>query len=142
MLLRFTLLFICLLRSIVPVHAQESVVEIQISNIRLVDGTIMVALYDNAEHFLTANIVQSAMDPVRKSGTQTMMLSGIEPGEYAISIFHDVNANGILDKNFLGIPKEPYGFSHNARGRFGPPKFADAKFSVQKQHQVLEISLY
>ena len=33
-------------------------------------------------------------------------------GEYAIKLYHDANMNEDLDKNFLGIPKEQYGFSH------------------------------
>jgi len=48
-------------------------------------------------------------------------------GQYAIKVFHDENANGELDINFLGIPKESYGFSNHARGRFGPPPFAEAR---------------
>ena len=39
----------------------------------------------------------------------------IPPGTYAIAVFHDENANGKLDKNFLGIPCEGYGASNNVR---------------------------
>ena len=51
----------------------------------------------------------------------------LPPGEYAAVAFQDVNGNGILDKNFLGIPKEPYGFSNGARGSAsGPPGSSSA----------------
>ena len=33
-------------------------------------------------------------------------------GEYAIKLYHDTNMNQALDKNFLNIPKEQYGFSN------------------------------
>jgi uncharacterized protein (DUF2141 family) len=54
----------------------------------------------------------------------------LPPGEYAAVAFQDVNGNGILDKNFLGIPKEPFGFSNGARGSAGPPKFSAAAVTL------------
>ncbi|MDC7694380.1 DUF2141 domain-containing protein [Asticcacaulis sp. DXS10W] len=54
----------------------------------------------------------------------------LPPGDYCIMLFHDENENGTMDKNLLGIPSEGYGFSNNARGSFGPPKFSQMKFTV------------
>ncbi|MDC0166336.1 DUF2141 domain-containing protein [Gammaproteobacteria bacterium] len=56
--------------------------------------------------------------------------SMIPHGEYAISLFVDSNGNKKIDKNFLGIPKEQYGFSNNAMGRMSAPTFDQAKFLV------------
>ena len=46
-----------------------------------------------------------------------------------------------MDTNFLGIPKEDYGCSNNARGTLGPPKWKDAKFELKGQDKVITISL-
>lgn len=54
----------------------------------------------------------------------------VSKGTYAIKVFHDVNADGRMDTNFFGIPKEPYGFSNDAMGLFGPPSFEQAAFTV------------
>ena len=51
-------------------------------------------------------------------------------GEYAIAAFLDLNKNEKMDKNFIGIPKEQYGFSNNAMGRMSAPSFEQAKFKV------------
>ena len=51
---------------------------------------------------------------------------------YSFSFYHDVNSNKKLDKNFIGIPKEPYGFSNNQAGRFGPPNFEDSKIELKE----------
>jgi uncharacterized protein (DUF2141 family) len=51
-------------------------------------------------------------------------------GEYAVAAYQDINGNGKLDRNFIGIPKEPVGVSNRAKGRFGPPKWRDAKFQL------------
>ena len=50
-------------------------------------------------------------------------------GTYALSVWHDANANGRLDANFIGVPKEPVGTSNNAGGRMGPPRFGAAAFN-------------
>ena len=43
---------------------------------------------------------------------------------------HDVNGNDALDSNIVGMPTEPYGFSNNAQGSFGPPAWQDARFAL------------
>ncbi len=51
-------------------------------------------------------------------------------GIYAIAAFHDLNDDGKLNRNHVTLPIEPYGFSNNARRRFGPAKFTDAQFTI------------
>ena len=51
-------------------------------------------------------------------------------GEYAVTLFVDLDGNTKLNKNFLGIPKEQYGFSNNVMGRMSPPTFDQAKFAI------------
>jgi len=62
-------------------------------------------------------------------------------GIYAVAVFHDRNANGKMDKNFLGIPKESYGHSNNVRGSFGPPSFEKAKFKLASSQKQIKIVL-
>jgi uncharacterized protein (DUF2141 family) len=61
-------------------------------------------------------------------------------GEYAIKLFHDKNSNGDLDTNFLGLPKEDYAFSNNAKATFGPPEYEKAKFEF-KEDMSIEIRM-
>lgn len=56
----------------------------------------------------------------------------IPEGRYAIKAFHDVDGSGKMDFNWVGLPKEPYGFSNNAMGTMGPPNFDQAAFTVKK----------
>ena len=44
--------------------------------------------------------------------------------------FHDTDGNGRLSTWPVGLPKEAYGFSNDARGRFGPPSFDAAAFDL------------
>ena len=62
-------------------------------------------------------------------------------GEYAIAGFQDLDGNGVLTGNFLGIPREPVGFSGDAKIRFGPPKWNDAVFKFKEIDQKVFIYL-
>ncbi len=55
----------------------------------------------------------------------------VPPGTYGISSYHDKNDNGRMDRGPMRIPKEDYATSNDARGSFGPPKFADAAFTYE-----------
>jgi uncharacterized protein (DUF2141 family) len=65
----------------------------------------------------------------------------VPTGDYSAVIYHDVNANGELDRNFFGKPSEPYGFSNNARNAFGIPDFDDSSFEVSVRHNIQAITV-
>lgn len=62
-------------------------------------------------------------------------------GEYAIALFHDEDNDGKLAYGALGIPKEGYGFSNDARGRFGPPSFDKARFKLDSAEKAVSIKV-
>ena len=65
----------------------------------------------------------------------------VPAGEYAIASFWDENDNGELDTRLFGIPKERVGMSNNAKGRMGPAKWKDAKFTVEAGTTAMSIDL-
>ena len=69
------------------------------------------------------------------------MFSNLAPGRYAAIAFHDENGNGKLDKNFLGVPTEPYGFSNNVQGFLGPPTFDAAALDIGDGNAAIRITL-
>jgi uncharacterized protein (DUF2141 family) len=62
-------------------------------------------------------------------------------GEYAVKLFHDENGNGKLDTDSVGRPREKYGFSNDALGRFGPPSFEKASFRFEAEQATIEIEM-
>lgn len=58
-----------------------------------------------------------------------VIVTGLAPGTYAVSVFHDANDNGKLD-TFVGIPREGYGFSGNPPFRPRAPRFDEAEMNV------------
>ena len=101
-------------------------------------GTLMLAIYNNAEAFEGSVVKEKRSEVGVFKGLElylepkdSMQLSiEIPDGEYAIAFFIDTNGNKKLDKNFLGIPKEQFGFSNNAMGTLSAPSFEQAKFRV------------
>ena len=61
-------------------------------------------------------------------GTVVWTIDALPWGRYAASAYHDEDDDGALDTNLFGAPSEPFGFSNDARPRFGRPDFAEAAF--------------
>lgn len=57
----------------------------------------------------------------------------LEEGTYMVAFYIDKNDNEKLDTNFLGVPKEQFGFSNDVMGRFGPPSFEAASFNHENE---------
>jgi uncharacterized protein (DUF2141 family) len=65
-----------------------------------------------------------------RGGVASCRFGELKPGTYAAGAFQDENSNGRLDRNFMGMPKEPWCVSRGPRGTVGPPSFGAASFSL------------
>jgi uncharacterized protein (DUF2141 family) len=65
-----------------------------------------------------------------RTGRVEFRVRDVQPGRYAIAVFHDTNGNGKIDRSFIGLPQEPYGFSNDI-GRRGFPNFEGALVDVK-----------
>jgi uncharacterized protein (DUF2141 family) len=93
-------------------------------------GTIRLGLYTEASYpHDDATPVASADVPAQADET-VIELQNIPPGTYAIETYQDLNNNGKMDFTLIGIPKEPYGFSRDARPHLSKPRFESVKFAV------------
>lgn len=92
-------------------------------------GSVRVALYNKPDGFTEPKKAVHLQSVEAEKGQVALSLN-VPPAKYAVAVFHDANNNGVLDKNAFGIPTEAYGFSNNARGRFGPPDFSDCLIEV------------
>lgn len=109
-------------------HCQTGSIEVKVTNIESEKGTIRVGLFASDKDFLK-NAIKGKV--VKASANEiTVNFDNLEPGEYAVSVIHDENGNGKLDKNAFGIPKEGFAFGNNAMGSFGPPTFEKAKVVI------------
>jgi len=118
--------------------AQPSSLTINVNNLKKNEGKLVVEIYNNRADWLKK--------PFRKTvvaaSEETKVISfDVPPGPYAISIYQDVNGNGALDQNFIGIPKEPIGFGNNYKP-FGKPRYESALINYKPSAKPQEIKLF
>ena len=136
MLRHISIIFILLI-SFQGYSQENCTLSIEFEGIKTDKGKLFVALYNSEEDFLKNEMKGSVVEI--SNGTASVSFDNLEKGIYAISSFYDKNDNGKMDTNFLGIPKEPVALSNNAKGKFGPPKYRDAKFLISNSHTNIKI---
>ncbi len=122
----------CLLAATLGVHtgASAATLTIVIEDIREASGSVQVQVLSGQAQFEGGGSAAQLREPAVE-GSLTVTAEDLPAGEYAIRVMHDVNGNNELDANYVGMPVEPYAFSNNARGTFGPAKWKDARFVLQ-----------
>jgi len=118
------------------------VLTVRVSQLRSGDGLVGCALYASADGFPTnpSKAAQMRWCSIKEK-TSTCSFDPIRAGTYAVACFHDENANGKLDKNFLGMPREGTVVSNHAKGSMGPPPFDKAKFSFSGAVGALDLRM-
>ena len=92
-------------------------------------GQVSIAVFSSPDAWShRANPVWAESRPVE--GGTLRVSRELPPGDYAVMAYHDLNSNGRLDTLPVGLPTEPYGFSNNSRGMFGPPSWRAASFRL------------
>jgi len=123
--------------SLVCGAAQAGELHVEVKGLTEIKGDLLVAVFNQKGQWLKQASVN------RKLGVTQSVLSvqfdNLPEGEYAVSVFHDLNSNGKLDSNAVGMPTEPYGFSNNAAGNFGPPSFDAAKIKLDQSKTAISI---
>jgi uncharacterized protein (DUF2141 family) len=122
--------------------AQEYSLTVNVGGLRSEAGKLYLSLYRSAEGFpqKASAAYRLAFGTIEK-GKCRIVLDKLPPGVYAVACYHDENNNGKIDTNFFGIPKEGTGASRDAKGSMGPPKFADAKFGIERD-TTIEIRIH
>lgn len=122
--------------------ATAGVLSIRMTGFRSADGQVLIAVFRGEDGF-PGDPSKAWKSMVTKIGGDraSVDLRDVPPGEYAFAIVHDENGNGELDTSWIGIPKEGLGTSNNAKGRMGPPKYRDAKFTVPAEGVVQNIKM-
>ena len=118
--------------------SKEMILEIE--NIKK-DKPIYIAIFSKNDKFLDSENA-TATKVANPGGKEVIQLPfNLPMGEYAVTIFQDVNEDGKMNKNMFGAPSEPYGFSNAFKPKFSAPTFDDCKinFSSDKQKVVVKL---
>jgi len=119
----------------VPEPAGGGSVEVAVEGLASDEGLLYVSLFTSADGFPgqteLAFANRSVPADAAMDGSIVLKFASVPAGRFAISVLHDTDGNGKLTKNFVGNPKEDYGFSQNPKSTFGPPAFSKAAMSLE-----------
>lgn len=93
-------------------------ITVQVHNVRPGQGLLMLAAYADAETF-GKRPVQALRAPVGASETLELQLCGLTGPHLALMAYQDLDSDGKMGRNVLGMPSEPWG-SSGKPGAFGP----------------------
>lgn len=139
----FNFLFFLIIFSIGHTRAQSEEkfnLTVKIPNIDHVKGEMLMAVYNKEEGYMDKkHAIKLTILPVKKKQV-IYTYKNLKKGTYAIALMQDLDGNRKMDKNFMGIPKEPYGFSKNPKITFSAPSFEDCAVQLDKNKSI-EIKL-
>lgn len=109
-----------------PCLSQSTALSIEIIGVGSLKGSLQIGVYTRSNRFPKPGNELKKVRIQRSSKVDSTTLY-LPKGEYAIALFHDINNDGVCNRKFMGIPKEPYGFSNNIKPVFKAPSFQEAK---------------
>lgn len=115
--------------------SQHLSLKVKIEGIEESKGTIYLSLHDNADSFPSDNNKAIRTGQIENfNSVAEITFKDLKEGEYAVSVFQDLNGNKELDTNFVGFPKEPVGASNMTS--LGRPKFSKCKFKLSEDKTI------
>lgn len=117
------------------VFSQRGSVVVRVEGVRQDKGGEIYAALFTEDHFPVTGKHILGAEACGNSPTVRLAFSAVPAGWYGIAVFQDVDGNKQLSTNLIGYPREPFGFSNDARPKLGPPSFSEARFWVDKDRE-------
>ena len=134
---RYFLLFLFFLVIAWYPHPVSSV-SVTIDKLRNNKGQVLICLFKDGNGYPDdpAKAIRKGKATIIEGNKAVIDFMDLSTGNYAAVVLHDENSNSKMDKNWIGLPREGYGFSNNVMGAFGPPGFSKASFEYDGNKQV------
>lgn len=121
---------------------QTGSITVHITGLRNLNGMVGASLYASKKGFPDTPERSYATLVKKITATEdTFVFENVPYGTYAISVLHDENGNGKMDKNFFGLPTEGCGISTNPKIGMGGPKYNDSVFTLNSKQLEMTIGM-
>ena len=123
-----------------PTTPKAPKITVKIEGLENTKGNVIVSVYNDPEKKFPSlpNAMKSITEAIKDANMQ-VVIEGLAPGDYAIGVIHDENADGELKTWFFGPPKEGVGMSGEAGGMM--PSFEKSKFTLADKDLELTIKM-
>jgi len=125
-----TVVFAFLLSTSIYAENNKGGFIVEVNGFQSSKGIAMITLYDTKDKYDNEINAFREAQILNNESRAVWTVNDLPSGEYAIKMYYDENDNGIMDTNFLGIPKEGFGFSNNAEAELSPPSFEKTMFKI------------
>lgn len=126
--------FMYFIMALVPLHLFGADLTVKLNRVPSSKGKIRFLLFADGKGFPSESEKSFRKGSVNSG--EEIRVKDLPKGMYALSVIHDENENDELDTNFMGMPREAFGFSNNPMIYFGPPSFEKAKFSLDSDTEL------
>jgi len=118
-------------------------VRLTVTGFRGNEGSLLLAVYDDGSQFPYEPSIEYFWPKDTLTGEKMVVDFDLPvAGEYSFSILDDTDGDGKMDKNFIGLPQERFGFSNDAGPvLFSPPDYADCVVKMAAGTNDMSISL-
>jgi uncharacterized protein (DUF2141 family) len=123
-----------------PACAGAAELIVTVTDIRVAAGTIRIGVVDSEAAWNNEAPPVAAQTAAASGSELNFRFTDLPPGTYAVRVMHDENDNGELDKNFMGLPTEGYGFSNNSQVK-RRVRFDEAQFAVANDDTTVTVRL-
>ena len=128
--------------STLTVGALAENLTVRVTQVETATGDMYMAIYKEDGDFPNGRSTAYRQVKVAPTlGTTTIRITNLPAGQYAIAAFHDLDGDGILSTNFVGMPQEPFGFFKDAPIRLSPPSFKQAAFDKGAEYLTITFRL-
>lgn len=115
--------------AITPHVASHTPLTLVIKNLASATAPVIVGLYGTKNKFPDPKDQLKEYHFIPNGKELIAKITDIPFGVYAMAIYQDVNSNGKIDKNMIGVPTEPYALSNNYHPKVKAPRFDNCKFN-------------
>jgi uncharacterized protein (DUF2141 family) len=127
--------FIVFFLLLIPVDSNDDSpkgkIIIKVVNLRSNKGNVRSQLYNDPNYFPTNTdgaIKKTLGKIVNKESI--IIFDNLNYGDYAVTVHHDEDLDGWMNKNILGLPSEGWGISKNPIVIVSLPSFDEAKIKL------------
>ncbi len=136
----FVYLFVIAIQGL---SAQGINLKVEVNGLKLIKGSLVrIAVYDSEEDYFDEDKMFYSAEKEVESESMTFLFKDFPRGNYALTLYHDEDGDGEMDRRWYGPPKEGYAFSNNFSSATRPARFEDAVFELTADTAVSVTMVY